>query len=395
MVPAISFAATTSALSQAPAAELPAAAKVNKTATEFEAGETTELLEKITEFISNKAKEEGMKLFGGVSKELTITKMSPAGTDLAMQLQLDLSSLEDLIRSVIVVGKAPAKDIEEFEQKMKEVIPELGITTSEIMKNMIIDVNLAIDLDPTENLQIPFPGVPPISKPNIVLRAKKIKWIWPQLDKLLQAPESPLVRSEKGGVVSYKLNPEAAPTAQAFGYSPIIIMDTITDQFWLASSEEFLKIAKSGKHTLASDPSYLAATKGITTKGNSMTYVSKDFARFAIDLTEEFLLNAQENQALEIEEMLAELKSIKSGIVSIFTRDTDGLLTSTRSTKPLKEELTQAFEQLKNIYEKHPVEFQDELEVNEAPKPKKQSAKEKTKKKSKKNTKNKKNKKKK
>jgi len=59
MVPAISFAATTSVFSQAPVAELPAAAKVNKAATEFEAGETTELLEKITNFISDKAKEEG------------------------------------------------------------------------------------------------------------------------------------------------------------------------------------------------------------------------------------------------------------------------------------------------------------------------------------------------
>jgi len=84
--------------------------------------------------------------------------MSPAGTDLAMQLQIDLGTMEDLVRSVMVAGKAPAEEIEKYEQQMKEVIPEFGMTTSEMMKNMIIDVNLALDLDPTENLQIPFPG---------------------------------------------------------------------------------------------------------------------------------------------------------------------------------------------------------------------------------------------
>lgn len=392
MVPAITVAASTSAFSQAPAVnEIPAASKVNKNAAEFEAGNSEDILKKITEFVDEKAKEEGQefdtkkviealgldsvtsyaysseeqddeflnlmylhdagankgifKLFGKESKELNITKMSPSGTDMAIQLQLDLATLEELILSVMKAGNAPDDTVAEFKENMNELVPALDMTTSEILKKALIDVNLALDLDPNEKLQLPFPGVPAIDKPNLVLRAKKVKWAWPALEELLQEDDSPFARSEKGGVVIYKLNDQVKPMAEGFGYSPIIVMDTIIDQLWFASSEEFLKIAKSGKHTLAEDPHYIAASKGITNQGSSMSYVSKDFADFLVGIIEDNMPAELLEENAEMQEALKQLKAVKTGLLSIFTRDAEGLLISARSSESFEESMEQAFEQ--------------------------------------------------
>ncbi len=395
MLPAVSFATCMPLVAQ-DLQNVPAAAKINAAAEMKEAKPAKEMLDKIAAFITEKSKETGENLDGNAiiaamglndatsyamssqkdgdewknhtflhnggsdkgvfailgkkDAEFSVPSMCPAGTDLAFQMDLDLRTVEELIKSVMKAANVPADEAKEFEDGMKEDIPDLGMTSSEMLGKMNIRVNVAIDLD--DKVKIALPMVGEIDKPRMVIRLDGLAWIWEKMgDKMIAQGGMPLVKKEEGGVTTYSLPPEMA--AQFMGFLPVLCVDKNKDQIWLATTPEFLELSKSGADPLANSAAFKAASAGLAQKGNAMAYMSKDFADFILQLMntakEGGHLEGLGDTQKELDKAVAELKLIKTGVFSSMSRTGDGILFTERGAKNYQERMKEIDEMLKEL----------------------------------------------
>ncbi len=395
MLPAISLAASTSSWGQAAAADVPAAAKVNLNAEFTEAKSSKDLLDKFAAMITEEAKNEGedvdgkalldvlglgditsyamssekdgtewknlmflhnagsdkgiFSLLGKKGADFSAPSMCPAGSDLVMQMDLDLRTAEELFRKIMKVGNAPEGDQKDFEQAMKEEIPELGMTSSALMSKLNVRVNLAVDLDEKEVIPTPFGE---FDKPSIVARLDGIAFLWDKMgDDLIAESGMPFQKKEEGGVTTYSIPAEMA--AQLMGYAPVISIHKNKNQIWISSSADFLKRSTGGTESLANSLAYKGTMNGLPQKGNAMMYMSKDFADLLLQIhgiaKENGMMEGLGEQEAELNKAVEALKKINQGSVTTLTRGDDGLHISSRSTESMENMLEEAEKMMKKL----------------------------------------------
>lgn len=394
MLPAISLAASTSSWGQN-VADIPAAAKVNLEAEFTEIKTADELLDKLASIIEEEAKNAGEEvdgkalldvlglsditsyamssekdgtewvnhmfmhnsgsdkgifaLLGKKNTELSAPTMCPVGSDLVIQSDIDLRTLEALIKKVMNVAAASDADKKKFEDSMKKEIPELKMNVSALLAKMNVRLNLAIDLDDKEALPTPFG---PFDKPHIVARVDGLAWIWDIIGNDLIAESGlPFAKKEEGGVTTYSIPDEMA--AQLMGYTPIIVVDENKNHVWIASSSQFLARSNSGKDSLANSIAFQGTMKGLPTKGNSMTYVSKGFADFLLKIhgiaEEAGIMGDLADNNEEMDKAIESLKKINQGYVSTLSREADGIRFSGRNTESFEELIADAQKMMKKL----------------------------------------------
>ncbi len=307
----------------------------------------TEWINKIR--LNNGGKNEGALklLLDSKHKGLSVPTMAPAGTDLAVQFSLNLSSLEPLISGVMETA-ASDEDKAEFKTNMSNPVPMMDMTTSELLKKLDVRLNLALDMDPAEQIPTPLGA---FDKPNLVIRLDGASWAWAKVGaQLIGSTGLPFAKAEANGVTTYSLPAEM--TAQFMGYSPVLSVDTAKDQIWIASTPEFLTKSSSGKNTLAQSAAYKATMAGLPNDGVSMSYVSKDFADFLTKTLGSFkekgmLEGAGEDGKAQIESALEQLAKVKTGMASVLTSDAKGILMSSRDVQNIEEEMAEVLELLK------------------------------------------------
>ncbi|MFT5906097.1 MAG: hypothetical protein ACI9E1_001702 [Cryomorphaceae bacterium] len=396
MLPAFSLATSTLSWGQA-VADVPAAAKVNLKAEFTEAKSATDLIDKLAAMITKEAKEEGedvdgkailkalglgditsyamssekdgtewknlmflhtgeadkgiFSLIGKKGADFSAPNMCPAGSDLVMQMDLDLRTAEELLRNVMkAAGNVPKEEQQDFEDTMKEEIPELGMTTSALLSKLDVRVNIAIDLDDKVKLALPMVGE--LDKPRAVVRIDGLAWMWDKMgDDMIAESGMPLQKKEEGGVITYSLPAEMA--AQFMGYSPVVAIDKQKNQIWISSSPEFLKRSMDGTESLADSLAYKGTMQGLPGKGNAMAYMSKDFADLLLKLHGIAKANGMmeglgENKD-DVDKMVESLKKINQGNVSTLSRSEDGLHFSSRSTESLESMIVEAEKQMQKL----------------------------------------------
>ncbi len=395
MLPAISLVASTSSLAQA-VADVPAVAHINQKAEFVEAKPTDKLLKDIADLISDKAKASGQdvdgnkilntlgldliksyamssekdgsewknliflhnggsekgifSVLGKNNAEFSAPNMCPGTSDLVIQLDLDLRKAEDLMRKIMQVANAPKDDIDEFDNNMKNKVPVIDMTTSALMSKLNFRLNLAIDLDDKEKMMLPLVGA--IEKPRIVIRIDNIAWIWDKVGPtLIKNTGLPFQKKEVDGIITFSLPEEMAAALQ--GYTPVIKIDKKSNHIWIASSPAFLKRSTQPNESLANSLAFKGTVKGLKTKGNSMTYMSKDLADIIIRLSDKAkadgMLDMLGENKNDITTALNNLKKINQGAISILSKTKDGILISGRSTEDLKTAIDKVKEQMKKL----------------------------------------------
>jgi hypothetical protein len=307
----------------------------------------TEWINKIR--LNNGGKNEGaIKLLVDTKhKGLSVPTMSPAGTDLALQLSLNLSHIEPLITG-IMGSAASDEDMDEFKAQMGEPVPMMGMSSSELLQKLDIRLNLAIDLDPNEKLPTPIGA---FDKPHIVGRIDGAAWAWAKVGgQVIGSTGLPFEKVEANGVTTYSLPAEMA--ANFMGYSPVISVDAAKDQIWVASSPEFLVKSSNGKDSLAESAAYKATMAGLPKDGVSMTYMSKDFATFLIKtlgtLKDGGMMEAAGEEAnTQIDNALKQLLKVKTGAAQVISTDAEGILLSDRNVQNIEQQMAEAMELLK------------------------------------------------
>ncbi|SHJ14527.1 hypothetical protein SAMN02745181_1296 [Rubritalea squalenifaciens DSM 18772] len=273
-------------------------------------------------------------IVGETNKQYTAPTMCPAGTDLALQLTLDLRKAPEIARKVAEsVGK---KDTLESQITME--LPDLGLSIEDSLKKSHTVLNLAIDLDPTKTIAL---GENKMPRPNLVARADGLVWLWDKFgDELIQSQGMPLKKTEKDGVITYAVPEDMAPALQ--GYAPLLVVDKNKDQIWVASSADFLAKSQTSGQQLADDPAFKAAWAGMPATGNSMAYISKELVNQLETLyktaEKEGLLNDEDFQKAKplIDRLIQDLTKPKTGYVFAFGNDGSGIHLANKTAFPSK-----------------------------------------------------------
>ena len=396
MLPAMSFAASTSAFAQ-DVATVPAAAKVNMKAEFSEAKPAKELFDKLADMINDLAKKEGQEidakavltalglneinsyamssakdgnmwknkmflhnngsdkgifpLLGKKNADFTAPNLAPANSDLVFQAELDLKTVEKLIASVMKAGNAPADAVEEFNSGMAEQVPNLGMTTSELLAKLEVRINMVLDLDPTVKLALPMVGQ--IDTPNLLFRIDGLGWAADKVaDDLVANAGLPMEKKEADGVTTYSL--PAAMAAQFMGYSPVITIDTKNDTVSVASTPEFLAKCTGAGDKLSKSANFTEATTGFTQKGNAMTYMSVEGAQFFLKIMEILKANGMmehmgAEEKAQLEKSFALLKKMDKPTFTSLSRTDDGILMSDKGLQDLKTAIEDGKKQFEQV----------------------------------------------
>lgn len=299
--------------------------------------------------LDNGGKHKGLiKLFADTKyKDISVAQMAPEGTDLALQFGLNLKSAEGAILDFMSNG-AEDKDIEEFKKNMGEQVPMLDMTASELLQKLDLRVNLALDMDPSQQLPTPFGS---FDKPNLVIRLDGIGWVWEKVGSMaIGGTGLPFQKAEAGGVTTYSLPAEMA--AQFMGFLPEVRVDSAKDQVWIASTSDFMAKSISGTNTLADSAAYKETMKGLPTEGQFVSYASKDFAQFASKLLTDLkgkgmLDSADEASKAQIESALTQLNKVQTGMAQVMSADSTGVTSAERGVQNIEQglaEMKKAFE---------------------------------------------------
>ncbi len=220
-------------------------------------------------YLENGGSNKGLfSLLGKANQDFVTPTICPAGTDLALQMQMDLRELAPMLMQL-----AKLSGEEKMTANMEKNIPELNMTPTALLAKLNVTVSLAIDINTDENAQTNPLAL--ISGANAIARIDGLNWLWDKLGEQLIAQSGiPFEKSEQGGVTSYTVPAEMRK--DMMGYSPQLIIDKANGHIWISSKPEFYAKCKSGDNSLANSAAFKAAMENLPSKGNSMMYLSKE-----------------------------------------------------------------------------------------------------------------------
>jgi len=303
-------------------------------------------------FLDNGGDHKGVfKLFGEKATKFSTAEMAPSGTDLAMQVTLDLATLEDIIRQIIPLVEEG--DIDEFNEAMTTENDLLEMTTSELLKKLQFTANIVLDLEKGNQLPTPIGGV---DRPHLAIRVDKINWVWEKMEQeILENIGVPLEKNVEGNITTYTLPAEV--TQAMMGYAPSIIVDNATNQFWIVTTHDFYKKCSSGVNTLGDSAIFKQVAGDLNIKGSSFAYISKDFADTIVNLydsaSEQGMTDGMDAESkVQIDQSMADLKKIKTGAFQIFSINEKGIFFGARDTSSIDEQMEKALKQIAEVMSK-------------------------------------------
>jgi len=207
-------------------------------------------------------------LIGGQAKPFSVAQIAPAGSDIAIQVQLDLRQLEELIYTVArAANKEPRahKILSKKDDKLK-------MSRADFLKKANFTAQVIVDLHPEDKLLVgPFK----VGRPNVAICIEGAAWLWdviePEITK--KAPVK-LQKKDKNGIITYSLAAEAQK--QMKGYSPTVVIDKNKNQIWISADSAFLNKCRGKGDKLVDTEAFKATWQGMPSEGNSMLYISKD-----------------------------------------------------------------------------------------------------------------------
>jgi len=270
-------------------------------------------------------------LFGGPAKPFTVTQFAPAGTDLAMQIQLDLTKVENMAMTIAnLVGEN-----DKVKTAMSTEIPDLKMTPSQLLAKLNVTLNVAVDLDGNNRMEM---GPMKVGRPEVIGRIDGLAWAWDIVgDQIIEGSELPFEKSVKGNVISYSLADEVRPHME--NYSPTIVVDKGSNQVWVCSDKKVLAASRGNGPKLADSQEFKATWKGLPQEGNSMFYISKELVNEiksqydALADQEAFGDDFKKARPL-IDEVIKDLTKCKTGYGAAISREDRGILLANKAPLP-------------------------------------------------------------
>ena len=224
-----------------------------------------------------------LRILAGESKPFDVVKLAPAGTDIAIEQDLNLKVVyEASLEAMGVVVGEEAKAM--FQGHFKQPMPPFPFTVEKILADMDTQVTIIIDADPAKMVAVPDAKGLQIPQINGAVMIDGLGWIADDVVKAFEpmlaqgAPGAPPFKVIKdANWVGIQLSIEAASFERIYGdearqlrmlggQSPLLVHHRPSGNLILATGKEFVDKLFSPKPGLAKDPVFQKTMQGLPMK---------------------------------------------------------------------------------------------------------------------------------
>jgi len=302
-----------------------------------------------------------LRILGGESKPFDVVKLAPAGTDIAIEQDLNLKVVYEAIQEAMTTvmgeqGKAMVQGA------VKEPMPPFPFTMEKILSDMDTQVTIIVDADPAKMVPVPDEEGLKVPQMNAAVLIDGLGWI---ADDVVKAFEPMLAQGGPGvppfevikdaNWVGMQLSIEAAGFGREEkeiltifgGESPLLAHHRPSGKLILATGKGFAEKLFSPKPGLANDPVFQKTMKGLPMEGTGLSYFSPDTFRILREVFEKAndLENPVGKENKRTDRLMATtfinlfLPKNARGEGSVTTNTKDGLLTVSNSAHSQKSSL--------------------------------------------------------
>lgn len=273
-----------------------------------------------------------LSLLGGKAQPFTVTQFAPSGTDLAVEMNMDLRQVSSMIKLMSDMPKC--KYTARMMEGMSKQLPS-GITAEELMNQLNMKVSIAAKLD--DEVREVCPKFEEYTFPKIhsCIRIDRADLIWQQIKPMAGF----MMKMEKQEDGSMLMTPSRMPKKGFMkGKKPVILVDEAKNQIWIASSPEFLAECRGDGAKLATDEQFKAITNG-TKSGNMLAYMSNQTCMEIRQVKEAKYKRSKKKKISEgmLKQVLDHMTESKNGYVMMIQKGETGTNITLKAPCPLKD----------------------------------------------------------
>jgi len=281
-------------------------------------------------YLENGGNDKGiLSLFGKKNQEPVAAKFLPAGTDIALQLQLNLKQLAPML---IDLGKITGE--KSIAENLNAKIPQTDISPAEMLAKLDTTISIGLDINTDESGRKHPLGV--LADANAVVRIDGLTWLWDKVeDQVIENAEAPMNKTvdPATGVTRYTLSKDMQP--KMMGYLPEVIIDKKNDQIWITTKPSFYELCLKKENKLINSVEYKAATENLPKTANSMFYLSKSTLLTAQAQYDNAAKSNMFGKDFEkgkdiVNRIMEDVTESDKGWAMVLTKDDQGLLIASR-----------------------------------------------------------------
>ena len=210
-----------------------------------------------------------LKMFGGKPAPFTTSSLAPAGADIVIEEDVNLSVVLDIVTNIIKqIGDEDVQD--KFDEALKQPMGPMPFSVGEFIKKLDTKFIFFASLDPEKKLNLKN-APEPIPLINAVIALDNMAWLFDELTKMVADSDEFEVQKGDG---FQAIRPTKPLPPEMDGYKPLMYLDQKTKRLYVATSPEYLSNSISGKNPLSNDDAFKKATDGLPTEGNGRQYMS-------------------------------------------------------------------------------------------------------------------------
>jgi hypothetical protein len=242
-----------------------------------------------------------LRIMGDKSKPFDVVRMAPEGTDVAIQQDLNLKVVQEVVQEVFGMvmgdkGKAMVQGM------LKRPLGPFPFTLEKVLADSDTRITMILDADPTKKVKMPKAKGLEIPQLQAVITIDGLGWVADQVAETLEkelekkkgrrAPPFAFVRNKDwvGMQLSTEavgLDPQHKEMLNLFGgEGPLLAHHRPSGKLILTTDKKFAEKLFTRKVGLLNDPAFKKTMKDLPMEGTTLSYVSPAFFQMLRDATE-------------------------------------------------------------------------------------------------------------
>ena len=276
-----------------------------------------------------------LKVVGGDAGPFMAKSLAPGDADLVIEQTLNVAAVYEVV-SKMVMHFGGEGAFAEFRSEMGEINPRLGLSMADLLGKLDTRLTVVARVHPDKPLEIPDAPVE-IPSFDFLVALDDLGWLYDKITGKMRtempAEQAAQMFVKGDGFEKIVLPPMPAPDMPVV--QPVIHHDIANKRIYMASTQAYLDECLAGKTRLADSEEFKAATAGLPTEGNGLSYVSTGLVQALREIYGEVTespgatIGAQEAMIIS---MMTLLPKIDQAQAKVTVNEKQGIFVSSNST---------------------------------------------------------------
>jgi len=215
-----------------------------------------------------------LKMAGGDAGPFVAKLLAPKDADLIMEQSIDARAGFEVVSSMVAQLGGPEAS-REFLKMVSEAMPQFGLSMADLFRKLDTRITVIGRIHPDKPLEIPDAPVK-IPSFDLLISFDNLGWLYgkvtTEMQKEMPADQQAQMFAKGDGFERVILPPLPDPDLAIV--QPVIQHDLASKRVLIASTQAFLDECLAGSSKLSESADFTAATQGLPTEGNGLTYLS-------------------------------------------------------------------------------------------------------------------------